>query len=292
MNDASFPFKSILVVGLGLIGGSILKDLKELKAVNKVFGVDLDEKIVSKAFELNLIRNKDNNLDKMEEDALVIFSVPSLSFEAAYNSLHNLLPDEKVTLTDTMSSKGNLIDFLRSNKQIQGDFIFSHPIAGSEKSGLSNSLPSLFKNKLVVVSPFKNSNKDSLVKLNTFWAKLGSKVSILDFEIHDKIFSNTSHLPHILSFALMDYLEKKLSKEVFKYSGGSLEDYTRIASSDPVMWRDILLSNKTELLNSIEGFRSSLNEMYDLIESGDRKSILEFLNLTKSSRDKLLDKEV
>ena len=113
MNDASFPFKSILVVGLGLIGGSILKDLKKLKVLNKVFGVDLDKKIVSKAFELNLIRNKDNNLDKMGEDTLVIFSVPSLSFEAAYNSLHNLLPDEKVTLTDTMSSKGNLIDFLR-----------------------------------------------------------------------------------------------------------------------------------------------------------------------------------
>ena len=127
MNDTSFPFKSILVVGLGLIGGSILKDLKKLKVVNKVFGVDLDKKIVSEAFELNLIRNKDNNLDKMGEDSLVIFSVPSLSFEAAYNSLHNLLPDEKLTLTDTMSSKGNLIDILRSNKQVKGDFIFSHP---------------------------------------------------------------------------------------------------------------------------------------------------------------------
>ena len=168
----------------------------------------------------------------------------------------------------------------------------SHPIAGSEKSGLANYNSLLFKEKLVVLSTL-NVDKDNkrLNKVKNLWESLGSKAAILDPVEHDKVFSKTSHLPHIIAFALMNYLEKELGHKVFKYSGGSLENYTRIASSDPLMWRDITVSNKEAVLEAIKGFESSLNQMSKLIESEDQESILEYLRFVKEERDKRLKED-
>jgi len=285
-------FKNIVVVGLGLIGGSILKAIKELNLPLEVFGIDLDEEITREANKIGLINNIDNQLKKIEEDCLIIFSVPSLSIERAFKLIEGSFNYEKVIFTDTFSSKSNLIEFLESNTKVKEKFIMSHPIAGSEKSGLANYNSLLFKEKLVVLSTL-NVDKDNkrLNKVKNLWESLGSKAAILDPVEHDKVFSKTSHLPHIIAFALMNYLEKELGHKVFKYSGGSLENYTRIASSDPLMWRDITVSNKEAVLEAIKGFESSLNQMSKLIESEDQESILEYLRFVKEERDKRLKED-
>ena len=246
-------FKNILVVGLGLIGGSILKTIKELNIPLKVYGLDLDEEVTKDANNMGLINNIDNQLKRIEEDCLIIFSVPSLSFERAFKLIEDSFNNEKVIFTDTFSSKSKLLEFLEANTKVSEKFIMSHPIAGSEKSGLANYNSLLFKDKLVVLSTL-NGDKDNkkLNKVKNFWELLGSKVSIMDPLEHDKVFSKTSHLPHIIAFALMHYLEKELGDKVFKYSGGSLEGYTRIASSDPLMWKDVSVSNKEAVLEAIK----------------------------------------
>jgi len=285
-------FKNILVVGLGLIGGSILKTIKELNIPLKVYGLDLDEEVTKDANNMGLINNIDNQLKRIEEDCLIIFSVPSLSFERAFKLIEGSFNNEKVIFTDTFSSKSKLLEFLEANTKVSEKFIMSHPIAGSEKSGLANYNSLLFKDKLVVLSTL-NGDKDNkkLNKVKNFWELLGSKVSIMDPLEHDKVFSKTSHLPHIIAFALMHYLEKELGDKVFKYSGGSLESYTRIASSDPLMWKDVTVSNKEAVLEAIKGFKSSLNEVSQLIDSEDEESILDYLRFVKEVRDKRLEED-
>ena len=285
-------FKNILVVGLGLIGGSILKTIKELNIPLEVYGLDLDEEVTKKANNIGLINNIDNQLKKVEEDCLIVFSVPSLSIERAFKLIEGSFNDEKVIFTDTFSSKSKLLEFLESNTKVGEKFVMSHPIAGSEKSGLANYNSLLFKDKLVVLSTL-NEEKDNkkLNKVKNFWELLGSKVTILDPLEHDKVFSKTSHLPHVIAFALMHYLEKELGDKVFKYSGGSLESYTRISSSDPLMWKDVTVSNKEEVLEAIKGFKSSLNQMSKLIESEDEESILDYLRFVKEVRDKRLKED-
>ena len=285
-------FKNILVVGLGLIGGSILKTIKELNIPLEVYGLDLDEEVTKEANNIGLINNIDNQLKKVEEDCLIVFSVPSLSIEGAYKLIEDSFNDEKVIFTDTFSSKSKLFEFLESNTKVGEKFVMSHPIAGSEKSGLANYNSLLFKDKLVVLSSL-NKEKDNkkLNQVKSFWELLGSRVTILDPLEHDKVFSKTSHLPHVIAFALMHYLEKELGNKVFKYSGGSLESYTRIASSDPLMWKDVIVSNKEAVLKAIKGFKSSLNEVSKLIDSEDEESILDYLRFVKEARDKRLEED-
>ena len=285
-------FKNILVVGLGLIGGSILKTIKELNIPLEVYGLDIDEEVTKKANNIGLINNIDNQLKRIEEDCLIVFSVPSLSIERAFKLIQGSFDDEKVIFTDTFSSKSKLLEFLESNTKVGEKFVMSHPIAGSEKSGLANYNSLLFKDKLVVLSAVNGGKDDKeLNKVKNFWELLGSKVTILDPEEHDKVFSKTSHLPHIIAFTLMHYLEQELGDKVFKYSGGSLESYTRIASSDPQMWKDVTVSNKEAVLEAIKGFKSSLNQMSRLIESEDEESILDYLRFVKEVRDKRLKED-
>ena len=285
-------FKNILVVGLGLIGGSILKTIKELNIPLEVYGLDLDEEVTKKANDIGLINNIDNQLKKIEEDCLIVFSVPSLSIERAFKLIEDSFNDEKVIFTDTFSSKSKLLEFLESNTKVGEKFVMSHPIAGSEKSGLANYNSLLFKDKLVVLSSLnEDENNQKLNRVKNFWELLGSKVTILDPVEHDRVFSRTSHLPHVIAFALMHYLEKELGDNVFKYSGGSLESYTRIASSDPLMWKDVAISNKEAVLEAIKGFKSSLNEVSTLIDSEDEESILDYLRFVKTVRDKRIEED-
>ena len=284
-------FNSILVVGIGLIGGSILKNISEKKFKGHLYGLDLNEEVINEAFELGLIENNDKNIQRIEEDCLVVLSVPSLSFAKAINTVKKSISLQKVVFTDTLSAKSTVLAYLESDPDLSRKFILSHPIAGSEKSGLANSTPSLFKNKLVIVSPQKSNQVLDLEKVQIFWKELGSNVVLLDPKRHDSIFAKTSHLPHAIAYALMDFLFNNLDRDTFNYSGGSLEDYTRIASSNSIMWKDIMLSNKDELLKAIDGFKISLDKLSDLIEIGDPEAIKEFLDFVKQARDNLINQK-
>ena len=278
-------FKNILIVGLGLIGGSIAKKLKDISYPAKIFGLEKDPEIIQKANEDSLISN-DSNIDLSAlDDLLIIFSTPVLSFKEALESVILMKPSEKAIYTDTLSTKSHVLRTLKDFSSIKNKFVLSHPIAGSEKSGLESSKRELFDNRVSVISPHETNMSEDLDKVINFWNKLGSKTKILSAEEHDTIFAKTSHLPHVISYALTESLFNKLNEKTFEFSGGSLEDYTRIASSDPIMWKDILISNHNNLLDSIKDFEKSLKKLKGLIESKDEEGLIEFLSKIKSLRD-------
>jgi len=207
-------------------------------------------------------------------------------------SVISLQPSEKAVFTDTLSTKTHIIELLISEyESIKNRFVLSHPIAGSERSGLENSKESLFLERITVISPHETNENHHIDRVSKFWRELGSTIKILSYKEHDAIFAKTSHLPHVISYALMQSLFGELHEKTFEFSGGSLEDYTRIASSDPIMWKDIFISNNENILKSIEDFELSLKELKDLIKRQDNEAILKFLKDTKTLRDYSLEND-
>ena len=283
-------FKNVLIVGLGLIGGSIAKRLKEISYSGDVYGLDRDLEILQSAYSDSLIKNDSINSLEGLEDILILFCTPVLSFNEALESVISLQPSEKAVFTDTLSTKTQILELLISESEsIKNRFVLSHPIAGSERSGLENSKESLFVDRITVISPHETNENHHIDRVSDFWRELGSSIKILSCKEHDSIFAKTSHLPHVISYALMQSLFGKLHEKTFEFSGGSLEDYTRIASSDPIMWKDIFISNNENILKSIEDFELSLKELKDLIKQQDEEAILKFLQDTKTLRDNSLE---
>lgn len=286
MNSDS-AFENILVVGLGLIGGSVLQTLKSQSYPGNTYGIDSNSSAISKAKEMGLILNKDQNIETDLQNVLVIFSVPTLSITKAIDNLN--LSTEDVLYTDTCSVKSSVLkDINTRDPKFLNKFILSHPIAGSEKSGLVASTPLLFDNRLTIVCPHEKNEEDDIKKVEAFWNNLGSVTKRLAANNHDELFAKTSHLPHVISYALMDSIFKDLSDEAFLYSGGSLESYTRIASSDPLMWKDIMIANEESIAESIENFKESLDILLEMIKKKDSQELINFFTDIKTSRDKLL----
>ena len=291
MNNSE-GFKNVLIVGLGLIGGSIAKRLKEISYSGDVYGLDRDLEILKSAYSDSLIKNDSINSLEGLEDILILFCTPVLSFNEALESVISLHPSEKAVFTDTLSTKTQILELLISESEsIKNRFVLSHPIAGSERSGLENSKESLFVDRITVISPHETNENHHIDRVSDFWRELGSSIKILSCKEHDAIFAKTSHLPHVISYALMQSLFGKLHEKTFEFSGGSLEDYTRIASSDPIMWKDIFISNNENILKSIEDFELSLKELKELIKQRDEEAILKFLQDTKTLRDNSLEKD-
>ena len=286
MNSDS-AFENILVVGLGLIGGSVLQTLKSQSYPGNTYGIDSNSSAISKAKEMGLILNKDQNIETDLQNVLVIFSVPTLSITKAIDNLN--LSTEDVLYTDTCSVKSSVLkDINTRDPKFLNKFILSHPIAGSEKSGLVASTPLLFDNRLTIVCPHEKNEEDDIKKVEAFWNNLGSVTKRLAANNHDELFAKTSHLPHVISYALMDSIFKDLSDEAFLYSGGSLESYTRIGSSDPLMWKDIMIANEESIAESIENFKESLDILLEMIKKKDSQELINFFTDIKTSRDKLL----
>ncbi len=289
MNNSD-GFKNVLIVGLGLIGGSIAKRLKEISYSGDVYGLDRDLAVLQSAYSDSLIKNDSIHSLEGLEDILILFCTPVLSFNEALESVISLQPSEKAVFTDTLSTKTQILELLiTESESIKNRFVLSHPIAGSERSGLENSKGSLFADRITVISPHETNKNHHIDRVSDFWRELGSSIKILSCREHDAIFAKTSHLPHVISYALMQSLFGKLHEKTFEFSGGSLEDYTRIASSDPIMWKDIFISNNENILKSIEDFELSLKELKDLIKQQDEEAILKFLQDTKTLRDNSLE---
>ena len=285
--NPDLAFKNIVVVGLGLIGGSILQTLKSQSYAGNTYGIDSNASAISKAKEMSLIVNKDQNIETDLENVLVIFSVPTLSITKAIDDLN--LSTGDILYTDTCSVKSSVLeDISRRESKFLNKFIPSHPIAGSEKSGLVASTSTLFDNRLTIVCPHEKNEEDDIKKIEAFWNNLGSVTKRLPAKNHDELFAKTSHLPHVISYALMDSIFKDLSDETFLYSGGSLESYTRIASSDPLMWKDIMIANEKSIVESIENFKESLDILLEMIKKKDSHELINFFTDIKKSRDELL----
>ena len=200
--------------------------------------------------------------------------------------IKTLINAKNVIYTDTLSVKSSVLKTLETkDNSFLNRFVLSHPIAGSEQSGFKASSATLFKGKLSIICPHENNSKRDVSKVEDFWKAIGSYTKKLSVHDHDELFGKTSHMPHVIAYAIMDSLYQDLGDKAFLYSGGSLEDYTRIASSDPIMWKDIMVSNDKSILSSIESFKRSLDKLSKLIETNNTAGLIDFFHAVKDARD-------
>ena len=281
-------FKKILIVGCGLIGSSILRDSYNKKISKKIFVYEKSKKNISKIKKINskvIILNK---LDKRISDIdFVLLSTPMSQYEKIIPYLNKFL-SKKSLITDVGSTKQNILKLKNKKLSKSLDWILSHPISGSEVSGPENGSKNLFLNKWCIIIRDKNKNK--LKVLVRFWKKLGSKVIFMDPIEPDKIFSMTSHLPHLIAYNLIKTaqdFQKKNKKNIIQFSAGGLRDFSRTAASNEIMWRDIFFNNNN-IIKAINLFTKNLNSFKKIIENKNDKKLLSRLSNSKKVRSQII----
>lgn len=277
----------LVVVGLGLIGGSFAKGLRASGLCREVVGVDLDPESRRLAVELGVVDRCEEQLAAAVQGADVIqLAVPILAMEKLLRELAKLDLGNAV-LTDVGSAKGNVVRAARvSFDGLPARFVPGHPIAGSEESGVEASNAELFRRHKVILTPLEQTDPAALALVDGLWRALGADVEHMAVEHHDEVLAATSHLPHLLAFGLVDSLAKRSENlEIFRYAAGGFRDFTRIAGSDPVMWHDIFLANREAVLRTLDAFRSDLDALRDAVDAGDGHQLLGVFTRARVARE-------
>ncbi|MDA9964408.1 prephenate dehydrogenase [Gammaproteobacteria bacterium] len=275
----------ITIIGLGLIGGSIAKTLSGSKD-HQILAFDTNQSSISNALENQSIQESLESLDELKrieyEDSLVIIATPPSVTTDILKSLEFLF-NSSVTITDTTSTKSSLNKILQKFN-FPENIIFSHPVAGSHLSGEINSIDDLFKGKSTILSYHDSAASLHVNRVMSLWVELGSKVSVLDAELHDQIFAYSSHLPHVAAYALLNTLKGLDQDNLALFSGGGFGEFLRLASSSPEMWTDIFLMNEKNIDSAIDDLVQSLNILQDKIKN-DPKSLQDFLSELKAFKE-------
>ncbi|WP_241653247.1 bifunctional prephenate dehydrogenase/3-phosphoshikimate 1-carboxyvinyltransferase [Pseudomonas alkylphenolica] len=277
----------LVVVGLGLIGGSFAKGLRESGLCREVVGVDLDPQSRKLAVELGVVDRCEDDLATACVGADVIqLAVPILAMEKLLARLAQLDLGAAV-LTDVGSAKGNVVRAAREAFAEQLPyFVPGHPIAGSEQSGVEASNAALFRRHKVILTPLAETDPAALALVDRLWRALEADVEHMQVERHDEVLAATSHLPHLLAFGLVDSLAKRNENlDIFRYAAGGFRDFTRIAGSDPVMWHDIFLANREAVLRTLDTFRSDLDALRDAVDAGDGHQLLGVFTRARVARE-------
>ena len=277
----------LVVVGLGLIGGSFAKGLRERGLCREVVGVDLDAESRRLAVQLGVVDRCETDLAAACQGAEVIqLAVPILAMEKVLAQLAGLDLGDAV-LTDVGSAKGNVVRAARlvfAGKNVR--LVPGHPIAGSEQSGVEAANAELFRRHKVILTPCEHSDEAAVALVESLWRELGADVEAMEVEHHDQVLAATSHLPHLLAFTLVDSLAKRSENlEIFRYAAGGFRDFTRIAGSDPVMWHDIFLANREAVLRTLDTFRDDLDALRDAVDAGDGHQLLGVFTRARVARE-------
>jgi len=283
--------KNILIVGCGLIGSSILRAVHNKKIFKNIFVYEKSKKNISIIKKFNIrckifknVKDISTNLD------LIVLCTPMSQYSNVILQINKLIT-EKTIITDVGSTKELSSKNVKRKLKKNTTWIPSHPITGSEVSGPLHGNKNLFKNKWCVLIKGKNFNKFHLLKLKSFWKKLGSKIVFMDTKQHDLIFSITSHLPHLIAYNLVKTatdFQKQKKYNLIKFSAGGLRDFSRIAASNEIMWRDIFFSNKKNMILAINLFVKNLNSFKKDISLKKNKQIIKKLIKTKKVRKKII----
>jgi prephenate dehydrogenase len=275
----------ICIIGVGLIGGSFAAGLKQSNQVQTIVGFGRHEDSLIKAKSLGVI--DEYSLDiatALQNVDMVLIATPVDSFGAILGLIKPHVTDA-VIISDVGSTKGSVIDIA---KQVFGKvptrFIPAHPIAGKEKSGVEASDGALFDNKRVILTPEDNADTQAIEAVSGLWQTLGARVETMTHQKHDDLLAMTSHLPHMLAFGLMNYLVTN-NPDACDYAAGGFKDFSRIASSDAVMWRDICLNNSTDIVKHIKGYQQALDKLSNLIENNQSEALEKLFVEAKSARD-------
>lgn len=278
---------TVCIIGTGLIGGSLALAIRQAGFCKEIIGAGRTEATLIKAVELGVIDRYDTSISNAAQDAdIVVVCVPLGAMHAVFEQI-SAAEIENTIITDAGSAKQSVID---EAELVFGEkfrnFVPGHPIAGTEQSGVGAAFPELYQNRRVILTPTENTSVDALEKVRAMWQSAGAEVETMSAEHHDLVLAGTSHLPHLLAFGLVDCLNNLEDvDEIFRFAAGGFRDFTRIASSDPVMWRDICLSNRDEVMVMMRRYSVEMEKMYKALEAGDGEKLREIFERAKKARD-------
>ena len=280
--------KRLAIIGVGLIGGSLSLALKKAGMVEEVVAYSRTKSVRDEALSLGLIDRAANSVADAVQDADMVFlAVPMTAMETVLNELKDHIKADTI-ITDGGSAKGQLVELARtilSAKQFSL-FVPGHPIAGTEKSGPSAAFATLYQDHRVVLTPVGETDPKALEIVRTMWQATGAEVFEMDVQHHDVVLAATSHLPHVLAFNLVGMLaERDDCDDVLRYAAGGFKDFSRIASSNPAMWRDICLTNSDAILTLLEQYQQGLSQIITAIKQQDSDTLMTVFNRAKQARD-------
>ncbi|WP_133510828.1 prephenate dehydrogenase [Candidatus Thiosymbion oneisti] len=281
----------LTVIGVGLIGGSLARALRAAGTVDQIVGCGRSVANLERARELGVIdRYAQDPAQAVQGADLVFIAVPLGAMRDTFAAIKGRLRDDAV-VTDGGSVKGSVVTDAQA---IFGDvpthLVPGHPIAGTEHSGVEASFPTLYRDRCVILTPLPATDSEALDRVTRMWRSCGAQVTTMDVAHHDQILAATSHLPHMLAFGLVDALARlRENDEIFRYAAGGFRDFTRIASSDPIMWRDICIANREQLGKMLRQFGDEMLDLAATIRRGDGDHLLEIFQRAKDARDRYVD---
>jgi len=288
----STPLGHLVIIGVGLIGGSAARALKKGGFVTRITGVGRNLSNLEKAKALGVVDDFSTDIAKAVHDAdTVLISVPMGAYEAVFSAMAESLP-EKVVITDAGSTKQHAVDMAHKHLPNFNRFVPAHPIAGTENSGVEASFAELFHDRLCILTPDEETDADALARVKALWEATDSRVECMAAAEHDDLLAAVSHLPHIAAYALVNAVRKLGSEknDPFKFAAGGFRDFTRIASSSPAMWRDIALANRDALLHKVDVLQEELAHLRQALEKADGEKLLDDFSAAKEARDNWLAK--
>ena len=280
----------LAIIGVGMIGSSLALALKQAGMVAHVVGCGRNQGNLEKGIELGVIDSYQLSVVEAIKGAdTVVIAVPLGAMKSVFEQISGAISDDMV-ITDVGSAKASVVKEAKASLGARaGQFVPGHPIAGAEKSGVEAGLASLYQNRRVILTPLDSTDPAAVTRIEQMWLSCGAIVDYLAVEHHDRVLAATSHLPHMLAYALVNYLSNlNEHDDIFNYAAGGFRDFTRIASSDPVMWRDVCLSNSDALLSFIEGYKNELDQVSTAIRDQDGERLLQLFSKAKSKRDLLV----
>lgn len=283
----------LCIIGVGLIGGSLARALKKAGVVAEVIGSGRDIAHLEKAKALGVIDTFETDITLAVKGCdMVVVAVPLGAMQSVFEKIAPVITDDMI-ITDVGSAKESVVIAAKAAfNTIPKTLVPAHPIAGTEKSGVEASFAELYDNRRIIITPLKSSSSDAVSKVRNMWQACGAEVVETTIEHHDEVLAATSHLPHMLAFSLVDTLAKMDAKnEIFDFAAGGFRDFTRIASSDPDMWRDICLANGEALVTMIKKFSDDLQLLSNAIENNDSGYLEETFSRAKKARDEFCDKQ-
>ena len=283
-------FNKICVLGCGLIGSSLLRAIDKKKLANEINAFDKSKEVSSyleKIFSFKVTKNID---EAVKDSDLVIISSPLSSYKEILLAIKSSLKKNAI-LTDTGSAKKEVNKIINNSNLDNVNWISSHPIAGTEFSGPESGFAELFEKRWCIISADKDTSNEAIKKVEKFWMELGSKVKLMSFEQHDYVLSLTSHLPHLVAYSIVKTAindDEKFKNDIIQYSAGGLRDFTRIAASDPLMWRDIFIDNSENILKVLDNYSKNLDEIKAAIKSKNGEKLMKIFSSTKKIRKEII----
>ena len=288
---SNYRIKKIAFIGMGLINSSLARDLKLNNFYLTSSAYSRRISTVNKIKKLKLVDIADNKIEKVIKDAdIIVVGIPVAAYEEVFKKIYNYMKPGTI-ITDVGSVKKQVINKVIKLIPKNVEFIPGHPIAGTENSGPEAGFSGLFKEGWCILTPDKKLNKKSINIIKNMWELVGMKVDIMDAKYHDEVLAITSHIPHIIAYSIVGTvanLQSTIKKEVIKYAASGFRDFTRIAASDPVMWRDIILYNRKSILKMLNLFKKDLSRLENAIKKDDGKFLLNLFTKTRKIRKDII----